>query len=86
MKIGDRIEAFFVGLDQALNGLINGYADETLSAAIYRKALSKKRRWVIAKKIVNSIFFWQEDHCKKAHQREIDKDHLPPHYRSIDSD
>ena len=69
-----------IALDQLLNVLLGGCADETLSSRIYRHAVlavSPRRRWLWAYKAVNTLFFWQADHCAGAWQRERARAHLP---------
>lgn len=70
-----------IAVDQLLNTLLSGYADETLSARAYRMS-PKKRRWYLMERIINNIFFWQENHCRSAYRAEHLKRHLPEHYRS----
>lgn len=63
-----------IALDQLLNTLLCGYPDETLSSRAYRSAVLesvKKRRWLIAHKVINGLFFWQKEHCKQSYLNEI---------------
>ena len=69
-----------IAVDQFLNTLLGGYPDETLSSRIYRHACLKNspnRRWVIAYKAVNGLFFWQDDHCLLSYRRERNIGHRP---------
>lgn len=69
-----------IAADQLINALLGGYPDETLSSRIYRNACLKtpvKQRWLIAYKAVNSLFFWQDDHCFLSYLRERSKGHRP---------
>ena len=69
-----------IAADQFLNTLLGGFADETLSSRIHRGAVlsaQPKRRWRIARIAVNSLFFWQADHCAGAYQMELRRGHLP---------
>lgn len=52
-------------LNQSINVLLGGYADETLSARAYR------RDWKIFQRLINRLFFWQENHCKQAFDNEL---------------
>lgn len=45
--------------------LFNGSTHQTLSARAHIEPLPRTRR------IVNALFFWQDDHCKWAWQREV---------------
>lgn len=69
-----------VALDQLVNTLLWGYADETLSARAYRHAeIKKDRRWPMW--IIDHLFFWQDQHCKAAYEAELERAHLPPGMR-----
>lgn len=71
-----------VALDQALNAVLGGFADETLSARAYRNdSPVGKRRWRIARRAIDALFFWQDRHCFKAFMAEIDRRQYPPSYR-----
>lgn len=74
-----KIKQVLIALDQLVNTLFNGYADETISARAYRQQL-KKPHWKIARKIIDCIFFFQKDHCYKAFLSEKSRKHLPSNY------
>lgn len=68
----------FIALDQLLNAVLCGYPDETLSSRTYRSAVLesvKKRRWLIAHKFINGLFFWQKDHCYHSYISETERNH-----------
>ena len=71
---------FLIALDQLLNALFNGWADETLSARAYRRH-AKKTRWYITVKLIDGIFFWQNHHCRNSYLAEQERRQLPPEYR-----
>ena len=58
-----------IAVDQLLNALIGGWADETLSSRAYRQ--QHKKHWLIAMKIFDRLFFFQSNHCMKAYQSEL---------------
>lgn len=68
-----------IALDQLINTLIWGMADETLSARAHRHALKGDRKW--PEKLINALFFWQSNHCKEAYESEINRSQLPPEMR-----
>lgn len=70
---------FLLAIDQVFNTLLGGWADEAISARAYR--CSYKRKWAITRKIIDGIFFWQEEHCRKAYFSETNRQQLPPEYR-----
>ncbi len=54
-----------IAIDQLCNVLLGGYADETLSARMFRNSrLDQKQNvvsiWTIAEKVTNILFFWQD--------------------------
>lgn len=82
MKHPDKLQVL-IALDQFVNTLLWGYADETLSARAYRHAeIKKDRRWPMV--IINALFFWQEEHCKRAYESEIERAQLPPGMRDAE--
>ena len=66
-----------IALDQFLNAVTGGFADETLSSRIYREARTGRRGWVVAEKCVNRLFFWQSEHSRRAWLRERQRAHFP---------
>ena len=67
-----------VALDQLINTLIGGFADETLSSRAHRRRLRGKGgvAWVI-----DHIFFWQDEHCKASYESELERSQLPVELR-----
>ena len=55
------------------------WADETFSAHTYRHYREGKWKWVY--RLINHIFFLQEDHCKEAYESELNRMQLPPELR-----
>ena len=55
-----------VALDQLLNVvLLNGSEDHTISGRVGYKAMTtKKRRWLILEKVINTLFWFQPNHCR----------------------
>lgn len=78
------LKQILIALDQLLNVFVYlkvdgmGYADETLSARAWRiKDKSNLYTWI------NRLFFWQENHCKKAYEEELANRQLPREYRKV---
>lgn len=67
-----------VALDQLVNTFCGGMADETISARLHRRRL---RGYPLGAKIVNILFFWQDDHCKEAYESELTRSQLPKEYQ-----
>ena len=76
-----------VSIDQVFNVITciitfkKGWADETLSAAAYRESKSGRR---FCEKFINTLFFWQNEHCKNAYLSELQRNHLPPEERNLE--
>lgn len=70
-----------IAFDQLLNTVFCGYADETLSARVWRNR-NKSWYWKMWLRIIDSIFFWQINHCFNSHVSEIERSHLPRFYRN----
>ncbi len=70
-----------LAIDQLINTALWGWADESLSARAWRNQ-HKKRRFFIAVKVINSVFFWQKNHCQEAYSSEKKRRQLPTEYRS----
>lgn len=74
------LHQLLVALDQLLNALLGGWADETLSARAWRQR-DTKRRWAVLVRVINTLFFWQNNHCRGAHAAEMARRHAPIPYR-----
>lgn len=71
-----------IAIDQLLNTLLAGYADETLSARAWRMS-EKKRRWEVLRKVIDGIFFWEDEHCFNAYLSEKGRKHFPEYYSEV---
>lgn len=76
----------FIAVDQLINVLLFGYADETLSARSWRAYRDNKIFGKISMPIIDALFFWQKQpnhygHCRNAYLNELQKRGLPPEYR-----
>lgn len=86
----------FIAVDQLLNVLAAGYADETLSARAYRSARRDGfvGRWAVTRRVIDWLFApqdwwvkWRGEwtgarHCERAWTAEIDRRQYPPEYRA----
>lgn len=75
-----RLLRLAIALDQVANVLAGGHPDETLSARAYRLR-AVKRTWRLAYRTINTVFWWQADHCAASYEAERLRHHLPPEYR-----
>ncbi len=75
-----RSEQIFIALDQLINTLFGGWADETISSVAWRKRHEGKG-WGLLRKMIDSLFFWQENHCESAYLSEKNRLQCPPELR-----
>ncbi len=54
-----------IALDQTLNVLIlNGSEDHTISGRVgYKAHITKKKRWLFLQKVIDTVFFFDKNHC-----------------------
>lgn len=74
-----------IGIDQLLNAITGGYADETFSSRCYRGAILKanpKKRWRFWYTFVNGLFF-DKNHCKTAYESEVNRKQYPTEFQEI---
>lgn len=74
-----------IAFDQLVNTFIGGWADETISARLYRNK-NNSWWWAAWYNIVNTIFFWQENHCRRSFSGEKLRKQLPHMYRDNQSE
>lgn len=72
------IKQVAIAIDQLVNTLVGGFADETLSAHAYRCREKPIAR--VAKAVINGLFFWEHDHCYESYFAELNRKHLPRSY------
>jgi hypothetical protein len=70
------MKQILIALDQLLNALFGGMADETISAHAYRS------NWRIRMAIINFIFF-DKNHCMDSFISEQQRLQLPKRYREV---
>lgn len=84
------VSQVFIAVDQLINALIPpltgtlSYADETLSARLYRTHRDGKF-WGFLMHPANALFVWQEwdmNHCQRAWRKEGERAGLPYEYRA----
>jgi hypothetical protein len=57
----------FLALDYAVNALLCGLPNETLSSRAYRMQQKPQPYWHGLAACINCIFFWQNNHCRGAY-------------------
>lgn len=74
------VKNVLIWLDQGVNVILFlGYPDETLSARAYRHYLDGSKPYL--KKIIDTLLFFDKDHCKASYESEVHNRQLPPQYR-----
>ena len=56
------LKQILIALDQLLNALLGGFADETLSAHVYRMEQQKKP-WGFMRRVIDTLLWFDEQHC-----------------------
>ena len=79
MKFTEHLKQFLIALDQVVNTMCGGYADETLSCRAYRHYMKGEYRLV--KVLIDFIFFFDKDHCYTSYLSEQERLQLPPALR-----
>lgn len=69
-----------VALDQLVNALFGGWADETISSRAYRMQ-NKTFVWQCLRRAIDLLLFFQPDHCCIAYDYERNRWQMPPDLR-----
>lgn len=80
-----RLLNLLVALDQlawVILSLGNGSPDETISAAAWRMEMQGKRAGRVLRPLIDTLLWFDKDHCRRAHNAEFQKLQLPGSYRS----
>ena len=75
-----RLEQIPIAIDQLINTIFGGWADETISSVAWRKR-NEGKGWAMLRQVIDGLFFWQEEHCLNAFRSETERRHLPPEMR-----
>lgn len=73
----DYLIRLLIAMDQLVNVLLNGSPDETLSSRAWRMQLKQQPYSGWLARAINSLFFWQANHCRGAYARERARGQLP---------
>ena len=75
-----RSEQIPIAIDQLINTIFVGWADETISSRAHRMQ-RKSTTWSRFRKIIDGLFFWQKYHCREAYESEKNRLQCPPELR-----
>lgn len=70
-----------LAIDQLANALTGGWADETMSSRTYRNR-EVNSFWKFAHKFINTLFFFQPNHCYEAYMSEVNGTQQDPALRN----
>lgn len=59
-----------ITLDQLVNTILRGNPDETLSSRAHRMRAKGHPAWGWAAGAIDTLFFWEADHCRTSWERE----------------
>ena len=79
---------WLISLDQFLfNTVTLGHSspDETLSAAAWRWEQAGKLRGHVLRPLVDTLFWFDSEHCRTAFESEVQRKHLPVEYQEVQS-
>ena len=79
-----RLLNLLIAVDQffwVLLTLGNGSPDETISAALWRMEMQGKWAGRLFRPVVDTLFFFDPDHCRNAYNAEFRNLQLPESYR-----
>ena len=80
-RLFTQIKRILIWLDQGINVvLFFGYQDETLSSRAYRRCRDKNK--CIWKNVIDTLLFFDKNHCYESYQSEVLNRHLPPEFRN----
>lgn len=68
-----------IAFDQLLNAILAGWPDETLSSRAFRWERNGVRVW--PRRLIDRLFFWEQDHCYQSYISEREGRQLPPELR-----
>ena len=69
----------FIAVDQLVNAVLAGWPDETMSSRAWRWEQDGVRAW--PRRLIDRLFFWEQNHCLESYQSERESRQLPPELR-----
>ena len=72
MKIKTYLLNILISFDQLVNVLFLGQPDETISSRAWR-CKDSSSFWKFMSKLIDTIFFWQKDHCYYSFIAEVER-------------
>lgn len=72
MKLKQYILNLLIAFDQFINVLFLGQPDETISSRAWC-CKDTNSFWSFMRKLIDTIFFWQKEHCFNAYLAELER-------------
>ena len=72
MKLKQYVLNILIAFDQLVNALILGQPNETISSRAWR-CKDTSSFWKFMRKLIDTIFFWQKDHCYYSFIAEVER-------------
>lgn len=79
--MGSYLTNILIALDQVLTALIGGFPDESLSSYAYRMDIQGAQAGKITRPLIDAVFFWDDEHCRKSWEAERERRQMPPELR-----
>lgn len=71
-KVGRYFFNILIWIDQGFNTLLGGSPDHTISGRVGYNAMVHEKTWaLLAEKVINTIFFFDENHCRGSIEWDI---------------
>lgn len=80
-KLKEYILQILISIDQLFNAILGGMADETLSSRAWRAEKSNKVFGKIFRPLIDTLMFFDKNHCFGSYLSEISRRQLPLHFR-----
>lgn len=81
MRLRFWVKQTLIAFDQFLNAFVCfGYADETMSSVAWRME-QEGRPFGVMRKVIDTLFFFDKDHCRTSFEAERARLHSPPEER-----
>lgn len=87
-QISNGLKQIAIAVDQLINTLMGGWADETMSSRAYRLG-RKSKAWAYVEGLLDAVFFWDKEmagdvlmrHCQLSYNSELLRLQSPPETR-----
>jgi hypothetical protein len=75
--MGLKSKQILISIDQLLNTLLGGFADETLSSRAYRAERDGKLFGKVFRPIIDLVFLFEPLHCYNSYISEVKRKQMP---------